>query len=301
MTAPTEPNTKIADAALRQDADLSQGPMANEQSVAVRSESVPAIQEGPGALLNAIVLMAKDPAVDVQKLQALLSMQEHMEERQEQRDRVAAFNRDFDAMRCRLPKIKRDGTLEYAEDKKNPNGPMRQISKFPKWETIMDGINPLMQEYGFRLSWDTVPRQGDGGGLICTGRLTHRMGHFEVSSIPLPLDTSGGKNNLQGYGSTTSYGQRYTTKNLLNLVYEGEDDDGKRGGMKFITEAEALELRALAAAVGQQEGSFLDQLFAGAVRSFDEIEAGPGYLACRSTLEAMKRRNEKRAATKGDT
>lgn len=268
-----------------------------ENAVAMRADGqrVPVIAEGHGSLLAAIIGLAKDPAVDVQKLQALLSMQEHMEERQEQRDRVAAFNRDFDAMRRQLPRIKRDGTLEYPRDKNRPDAGMRQISKFPKWETIMGAINPIMEAHGFWLTWDTAPRQGDGGGLICVGTLHHQQGHFQTASIPLPLDNSGGKNSLQGYGSTSSYGQRYTTKMLLNLVYEGEDDDGKLGGTKFITEEQAAELRALAAAVGRQEGPFLDRLFAGAVRSFDEIEAGPGYLACKSTLMGLNRTKAKDA------
>ena len=38
--------------------------------------------EGPGAVLSAIVQLAKDPAVDVSKLDALLKMQERMTDRE---------------------------------------------------------------------------------------------------------------------------------------------------------------------------------------------------------------------------
>ena len=285
----------MTDTETRQQADRLQPDPALGTAAAIRSEQsvtlAPIVQEGPGQLLSAIVAMAKDPAVDVQKLQALLSMQEHMEERQEQRDRVAAFNRDFDAMRKRLPKVKRDGTLEYAEDKKRPDGPMRTISKFPKWETVMDTIGPLMQEFGFWLTWDTVPRQGDGGGLICTGTLHHQQGHFQTASIPLPLDTSGGKNNLQGYGSTSSYGQRYTTKMLLNLVYEGEDDDGKRGGMRFISPDDIKVIRAMMVEAGvTDEARFL---MAMQHTHIENIEAGEVNLVKNILAQRISDRKQK--------
>ena len=245
--------------------DLPQEAAPLSQPLAVRSEApAPVIQEGSGSLMAAIVAMAKDPDVNVDKLQAILTMQEHMEERAEQRERLAAFNRDFHAMSKRLPVIKRDGTIEYAEDKKKPDGAKIKIASYAKWETIMAAIKPILEEFGFNLSWDTAQRAGDGGGLICIGTLRHQAGHQITASIPLPLDSSGGKNNLQGYGSTTSYGQRYTSKMLLNIVYEGEDDDGKRGGMQFVGDKEIAEIRAMFPDAGiatpEQEFRFLEAI-----------------------------------------
>jgi hypothetical protein len=40
--------------------------------------------------------------------------------------------------------------------------------------------------------------------------LSHELGHSEETTMTLPLDTSGSKNNVQAVGSSTSYGKRYT-------------------------------------------------------------------------------------------
>lgn len=223
----------------------SMAPNAAQTGLATRqgSELAP-ISEGPGALLSAIVGMARDPTVDVQKLQALMAMQERMEARQAE----ANFNRAFHAMEAELPRIKKNGDVEYKG----------QVAfKFAKWETIDASIRPILRRHGFSLSFDTAPRVGDGGGLVVTGSLLHVDGHHKSASISLALDSSGGKNNLQGGGSTFSYGCRYTARMLLNLVFEGDDDDGVRGGTKFITQDQALQIEALITEVKADRDAFM--------------------------------------------
>jgi hypothetical protein len=97
-------------------------------------------------------------------------------------------------------------------------------------------------------------------------------------------------------GSTFSYGKRYTATALLNIVTEGEDDDGHRGGQSFITDAEADDLRALAKEIGRHESQLLDQMFGGKVRSFDELEQGNAVLAVRNTMLGIKRAQQQKKA-----
>lgn len=249
------------------------------------------IGETPGNLLTAIVSLAKDPAVDVEKLNALLSMQERLENRQAE----AEFNRAFHEMEPQIPRIKRDGTLEYPVDKNRPDGPKRQIAKFAKWETIDASIRPILRQFGFSLSFNTAPRQGDGGGLVITGTLLHVAGHSKQASMPLPLDTSGGKNNLQGGGSTFSYGARYVTRMLLNIVTEGDDDDGVLAGIHYISDEKAGELRVLMKEAGRMEGPFLDRFFSGHVRSLEEIQTEQSYLAVKNTLNGILEQRSQKA------
>lgn len=250
--------------------------------VAERPAQQVAISEGPGALLGAIVQLAQNPSVDVTKLQALLDMQERMETRQAEIE----FNRAL----ARLPafRVKKNGMIPLP----SKDGIVRNVA-FAKWEDIAAIIEPMLEQEGFRLVFDSQPRAGDGGGLIVTGTLLHRDGHSRSASMPLSLDTGPGRNNLQAMGSTLSYGKRYTAEMLLNVVREGQDDDGKTGGQRFITQEQADELRSLCKDVKRVEGQFLDQQFAGSVRSFEEIEVGQGYLAARATLHALKRRADK--------
>jgi len=44
--------------------------------------------------------------------------------------------------------------------------------------------------------------------------------------MPAPLDTTGGKSNVQAVGSTNSFLRRYVACNIFNIVVVGDDDDG---------------------------------------------------------------------------
>lgn len=243
--------------------------------------------ETPAAsMLNFVAMALRDPSIEVSKLEALLRMQRDIVAE----DAKSLFNQAFGRLQPRLPRIKKNGEVEY----KNKQGQLEKAFKFARFEDIMTSIAPLLEEEGFSIGFNTAPRPGDGGGLIVTCILRHRAGHSTDTSIPVPLDSSGGKNSLQGYGSSLSYGKRYAMTAALNLVTEGEDDDGGRGGARFITPEQAEELRAMCKDVGRVEGTFLQRLFAGNVRSFDEIEQGSGYLAARSTLQAMLQQQAKK-------
>ena len=239
--------------------------MTDQTAVAVQPES-PVVAEGPGALLSAIVTLAKDPTVDVTKLTALMEMQNRMEDRQAAR----LFNEAFIRLQRRLPRIKKNGTLEYPINKNDPDGAKRKISSFARYEDIDKEIRHLLDEEGFAVSFNTASRQGDGGGLTVTVTLLHAAGHSRDSSIPVPLDTSGGKNNLQGYGSTMKYGQRYALTAALNIVSEDEDDDGKRGGMQFITDEHEREIVGLLQQTRTNPDTFLQMMTS--ARSTSEIE-----------------------------
>jgi ERF superfamily len=254
--------------------------MSEAHEIAARPNGQVVQAEQPGSLLQAIVALAKDPSVDVNKLQALLDMQRGMESRAAE----AEFNRDFIAMQERLPRIKKDGSLLYPVNKNQPDGPQRLVSKYAKWETIDEAIRPILKDHGFALSFTTAPRTGDGGGLIVTAILRHRAGHSTETPIPIPLDTSGGKNNIQGYGSALSYGKRYAATAALNVIAEGEDDDGKLAGMKFITAEQVAELGALLKETGSDEARYLQIL---GVARLDNIEAG-AWAAARNMLIAKR-------------
>ncbi len=177
-------------------------------------------------LMGAIVSLAADPRVDVAKLKALMELQSSVENRQAER----AFNAAFVRLQARLPRIKRDGTLEYPVDKNKPDGAKRFIAKFAKWETIDRAIRPIYTDERFAISFHVAQRPGDGGGLLVSVELTHADGHSKIyEPFPVSLDTSGGKNNNQAYGSTLSYGKKYAAFAALNLVTEGEDDEGVAG------------------------------------------------------------------------
>ena len=189
------------------------------------------------SLFDFVAMAVKDPSIDVAKLEALLRMQREITADESR----IQFNQAMMRLQPRLPRIKKNGIVEFNDKSGNP----KPAFKYARWEDVDTAIRPVLNEEGFSLSFNTAPRTGEGGGVTVTGELLHVGGHSKSASIALPLDTSGGKSNLQGYASSTSFGSRYVAKMLLNLVFEGEDDDGVRGGMEFITPEQAAQIDAL--------------------------------------------------------
>lgn len=234
-------------------------------------ESTPlVIQEGSAALMTAIIQFASNPAMDIDKFDRLIALQERTEDRQAER----AFNIAFVRLQGRLPRVKRDGALEYPTDKNKPDGPKRAISKFAKWETIDAAIRPVLTEEGFGLSFKILPRTTDGGGLNVCAVLRHVGGYKEVGDpMPVPLDTSGGKNNLQAYGSSLSYGKKYAAFAALNIITEGEDDDGRqRSDPGRLSLEQLAELSDLLRQTRTEEARFLAAM-APTLRSIEEAPA----------------------------
>jgi hypothetical protein len=225
----------------------------------------------PTSLLPAIISLAKDASVDVAKLDALLKMQADMEERQAKQEAINAFT----ALSGELPRVKKNGTIQL--------GNKGEIA-FAKWDDIDKVIRPLLVKHGFTLSFNSAAK--DGGGLVVTGELMHRSGHVRSAAIPLALDVGPGRNNLQAMGSTLSYGKRYCAEMLLNIVREGDDDDGNKGGTAFITAEQVDELQDLIEQTDTDENKFLAA--AGAAH-LGEIPAGAFAMAKNLLLTKKKK------------
>jgi hypothetical protein len=162
------------------------------------------------AVVSMFERLAKDPQVDVEKLERLIGMQERIMLLQSK----AAFDAAFAELQADLPTI--------AERAKTNNG------RYAPLEDIVEAIRPVLRAHGFALSHRT--EWPDNHLVKVIGVLSHRQGHSRESEFLSAADVSGNKNAVQALGSTVSYGRRYTTKDLLNIVTRGEDDDARRSG-----------------------------------------------------------------------
>lgn len=195
-------------------------------------------------IIQVIERAATNPQVDIDKMERLIQMQERIMDR----NAKAAYSAALASMQPELPVIKERGAIDLGR------GPKQ---KYALWEDINDAIKPVLAKYGFALTFRTG--QADGK-ITVTGILTHREGHSEETTMHLPADTSGSKNAVQAVGSSTSYGKRYTATALLNLTSRGEDDDGKSGGAKVVTQAQADNLLDMIEASGADKARFLEWL-----------------------------------------
>lgn len=225
--------------------------------------------DNPADLLRALVTLAQNPNVAPETVAAWAAIQERMELNAAK----AAYARAFALMEQELPRVKKNGVVEYPVNKNQPDGPKVKAFNYARWEDIDEAIRPILRKYGFVLTFNTRQRTGDGGGVVVIGKLKHVQGWEEVAEFAVGLDTSGGKSNMQGYASSTSFGQRYCAKLLLNLVFEGEDDDAQKGSLSFINEDQQAEIIELVKATNTNPEAFFALMCGPEVRSYTEIES----------------------------
>lgn len=191
---------------------------------------------------------ARDPNVDVDKMERLMAMAERAHDRSAR----VAYNAALAEMQPKLPVVNERGRIEVpAKDGKTGHS-----TPFAKWEDINDAIRPMLAEYGFALSFRVGMAQD--GKIEVTGVLSHREGHSEQTMITLMHDSSGSKNAVQAVGSSTSYGKRYTAMALLNITTRGEDDDARLAGMgATLTPEQITTIQELIESVGADKPRFL--------------------------------------------
>ena len=155
--------------------------------------------------------LARDPSVDVEKLERLIAMQERIMRHNAKAESDSAFS----VMQGELPVITEKGQIVVG-------GTLR--SKYATNEDIQETVKPILQRHGFAIRFRN--EVADDGKLKVIGILSHRSGHSEHDEFVTRPDDSGSKNAIQAIGSARSYGQRYTTTALLNIATRGEDDNG---------------------------------------------------------------------------
>jgi hypothetical protein len=222
----------------------------NNQAIAEHIENAPAIAEPTDtatALISMIERVALNPNVDIDKMERLLEMQERILARTAR----VAYAAALAEMQPNLPVIERRGLIQVRKKDAagDRNGEIQQSTPYALWEDINEAIRPVLQQYGFALSFRTG--QSADGRVTVTGILSHREGHQEETTMVLQHDSTGSKNAVQAIGSSTSYGKRYTAMALLNLTSRGDDDDARAAGAPMPISADQLsKLRTLIDEVG---------------------------------------------------
>jgi hypothetical protein len=218
-----------------------------------RAVSAQVIKTDAAKILEVITKAAKDPSVDVDKLDRLMGMYERIKASTAKE----AFAAALAELQPLLPVITERGRIEVTD--KADRSKVIQSTGYARWEDINQAIRAPLAEHGFALSFRTG--LADDGKITVTGILSHRDGHAEETTITLPHDSTGSKNAVQAVGSSTSYGKRYTACALLNITSRGEDDDAFSSCPNdWITEHQVADLVALMEEVNADRTRFLNFL-----------------------------------------
>lgn len=195
-------------------------------------ETLPGMPEPAAPSMFELIMRAvKDPACDPAKMAQLLELSRQIKAD----DAKAAYTSALVALKPLLPIIDRRGRIMIHEKgKEKIDAYLIQSTAFALWEDIDAAITPILAVHGFVLTFRCGTTGAPEHRVTVTGVLSHEQGHSEETTMTLPIDTSGSKNNVQAVGSSTSYGKRYTASLLLNLRTKGEDDDGETGGAQIL-------------------------------------------------------------------
>lgn len=190
------------------------------------SDRVEQTQTDP--FLAMVERVAQNPEVDVSKVEAILSMQERVLEREARNEFYAALNR----VQAHMPAIAKDARNDQTQ------------SMYARYETISRALTPVAAAEGFSTSFSQDKADLDGYIRI-RGTLRHTAGHAEDHYyVDVPLDDRGikgtpNKTPTHATGSSFKYGQRYL-KCLMFDVAAGDDDDGNQGRPATLSEDQQI-------------------------------------------------------------
>lgn len=194
------------------------------------------------ALLEVISKAARDPNVDIDKMERLLQMQERVQ----QRNAEQAFNQALNAAQSEMRPI--------AANASNPQTKSRYAT-FDKLDRV---LRPIYTENGFSLSFDEGDSpKPDHVRVLCY--VSHVAGHTRTYHRDMPADGKGAKGGdvmtkTHAAGAAGSYGARYLLKGIFNVAVGEEDDDGNhapvRPAIQYISAADLAKVEQLCEAIG---------------------------------------------------
>jgi hypothetical protein len=158
--------------------------------------------------------VASNPNINLEIMDRLFAHHKEMVAR----DAEVAFNDAMSACQKEMPAVERDAENEQTH------------SWYTRLETLSDAAVPVYTKHGFSLSFDEEDSPKEGHiRVICY--CSHKAGHTRKYRGDVPLDIAGIKGNVNktpthAFGSTKSYGRRYLTLDIFNIVMKGEDNDG---------------------------------------------------------------------------
>ncbi len=201
--------------------------MSDSTELAHRQEGGAIALNGAASVLAMVLDAARDPNIDAAKVETMANLAMKLQDREQQ----AEFNKALNAAIMEMPVITKDGKIVIA-DKGGDTRKDRIQGRFAKFEDIDRVVRPILQRHNLAIRFEAGEKDQ---AVTVRPIISHTNGYTERGeAMRLPLDSSGGKNNTQGSGSSVTYGKRYTMCAALNIVTEGLDDDG-RGGLDTVS------------------------------------------------------------------
>lgn len=206
---------------------------------------IPARAEEVGGLMR-LALEGKHP---VEVLERLVALQERVTDR----DARMAYVQALSAFRSECPQPQR--TRENTQFSVTRGG-VKRFSRYAPLDEIERVARPVAARHGLVWTWDT---RVDDTMMHVTCKLLHVDGHSESATVSMPHESKAGASPQQKYGSTQTYGMRYSLIAALGITTADDDVDGAGAGgeVKRATEEQLADIEALITEVGADRKRFL--------------------------------------------
>lgn len=234
-------------------------------------DAVPVPPSDAVAFVSMIERAARDPNVDMDKLERLLAMKERQETRAAEQAFAEAMTKAQSEMRA------------VATDLNNS----QTRSRYASYMALDKATRPIYTRHGFALSFNTDV--GPTPDILIVGcSVMHSGGYTRHYSVPMPADGKGAKGGdvmtkTHATGAAMTYGQRYLLKLIFNIAV-GEDTDGNEPG-GTINEQQGEIIAALIVEAKADIAKFLKWVGA---ESISDIPAKK-FAAAVAMLETKKR------------
>ena len=212
MRRPNPPNPPIDEASERP-AEAAPPASAELVPAGAAPHVAPAGAQPSDPILLMIANAARDPAVDIEKFERLMSLRE----RASLADARRAFYAALARAKGEFGPILKTRQVDYP----HKDGGGRTSYRYEELADIGAVVDPVLSKHG--LSYRHKSTQ-EGGKIRVTCILSHEDGYSEENSLEGVEDKSGLKNPNQAIASTVTYLQRYTLKEALGIG-AGRDDD----------------------------------------------------------------------------
>lgn len=206
---------------------------AARQEIAAAPSVAMAQMSESAAIFQIIERAARDPNVDIDKMERLIKMQEAVQARQAELE----FDEAMSAAQEAMQPVRADANNTQTR------------SKYATFAALDAAIRPIYTKHGFSVSYSTDDSPLDGHVRVVAK--VARGGHRERPHIDMPADGKGAKGGdvmtkTHATGSAIQYGRRYLLGMIFNIAVS-RDDDGNAAGKAvddgFIDDAQINQLR----------------------------------------------------------
>lgn len=256
-------------------------------------QTAPAVQNpqraepsgAPDPNLALLLEAARDPAIDVAKVERFVAMIE--------KNRAEAAKRAYFDAKARakgeFPPILKTHLVDF----EHRDGQGRTTYKHEDLFDITQVVDPILAKYGLSYS-HRVTQTGDKIRVVCI--FAHADGYSEEFPLEGLADTSGKKSPNQAVASTVTFMQRGTLKQALGLA-AGRDDDGQGGDPDpMITPDDVVYVEQLIADTGSDLEKLLKTVGADRVADMRASQ----FKQAAWLLETVKRRLKAGSAKAAD-